>query len=307
MNEILTEEFFNSNIKFHSTNANKNKNNFIPNKLPIKNPVFPYIHVCAEIEMNASSSSTISPIPYILLLHTKSGSARITIDSQEYELKKNTLAIIPLDFTVIFQSVKTPYIQDAFFLSGDILRCLLSRVTVGADFIVRQDCSNYLELTISNMKQTFIDAPDNSDIITFKYFTDIIAELAFYKQIQQDDYKNVELPKHVKTLKLILESEYSDLHTLESLEERIGVNKYRLCHDFSKAMNISPIQYLNKMRIEKSKTLLEDTTLTIHEIGESVGIENPTHYINLFKKNCGMTPLQYRTTRTHAFINADKY
>ena len=305
MNEILTEEFFKRNIKFHSTNANKNKNNFIPNKLSIKNPVFPYIHACDEIEMNASSSSTISPIPYILLLYTKSGSARITIDSQEYELKKNTLAIIPLDFTVIFQSVKTPYIQDAFFLSGDILRYLLSRVTNGTDFIVRQDCSNYLELTISNMKHTFIDAPDNSDIITFKYFTDIIAELSFYKQMQQDDYKNVEFPKHIKTLKLILESEYSDVHTLESLEERIGINKYRLCHDFSKVMNISPIQYLNKIRIEKSKTLLEDTTLTIHEIGEAVGIENPTHYINLFKKNCGMTPLQYRTTRTHGFINAD--
>lgn len=305
MNEILTEEFFTRNIKFHSTNANKNKNNYIPNKSPVKNPVFPYIHACVEIEMNASSSYTLSPMPYLLLAHITNGTARLTVKSQDYELAKNTLAIIPLDYPVNLQSIKTPYVEDVFFLTGDILRYLSSRVTGRTDFLIHNNCSNYLELTISNMKQTFIDAPDNSDIITFKYFTDIIAELAFYKQMQQDDYKNVELPKHIKTLKLILESEYSDVHTLESLEERIGVNKYRLCHDFSKVMNISPIQYLNKIRIEKSKTLLEDTTLTIHEIGEAVGIENPTHYINLFKKNCGMTPLQYRTTRTHGFINAD--
>lgn len=305
MNELLNEEFFIENIKFHSTNIQKNRNNFIRNKNSIKNSAFPYIHACVEIEMNASSSCTIQPMPYILFAHVKNGAARLTVKSQDYELSKNTLAIIPLDYPVSFQSIKTPYVEDVFFFTGDVLKYLTTRVTGRRDFLIQNNCSNYLEQTINNMKQAFIDAYDNSDILVFKYFTDIIAEFAFYNQLASDNTMHAELPKHVKTLKLILESEYSDLHTLESLEERIGVNKYRLCHDFSKAMNISPIQYLNKLRIEKSKTLLTDTNLTIHEIGEAVGIENPTHYINLFKKNCGMTPLQYRTTRTHGFISAD--
>lgn len=42
------------------------------------------------------------------------------------------------------------------------------------------------------------------------------------------------------------------------------------------------------------KNLLESTNLRIHEVGSAVGIDNTTHFINLFKSLTGLTPQAYR-------------
>jgi len=53
------------------------------------------------------------------------------------------------------------------------------------------------------------------------------------------------------------------------------------------------------VRINEAKHMLRFTNLTIHEIGSAVGIDNTTHFINLFKKNAGITPLQFRQKHCH--------
>lgn len=55
-----------------------------------------------------------------------------------------------------------------------------------------------------------------------------------------------------------------------------------------------PLRYLNHKKIEKSKELLFGTNLTITEISTRLGIENVNHFIQLFKKETGATPLAYK-------------
>ena len=56
---------------------------------------------------------------------------------------------------------------------------------------------------------------------------------------------------------------------------------------------------LNRIRLKAARTLLRTTTLTIREVSAAVGIENTTHFINLFKKDAGITPLQFRQSSLH--------
>lgn len=55
-----------------------------------------------------------------------------------------------------------------------------------------------------------------------------------------------------------------------------------------------PAQYLNKRRIEVAKHLLITTDYRIHEVGSMVGIDNTNHFITLFRKYTGATPLEYK-------------
>lgn len=55
-----------------------------------------------------------------------------------------------------------------------------------------------------------------------------------------------------------------------------------------------PLQYLNEKRVDAAKELLLTTDYRIHEIGSIVGIDNTNHFIYLFKKFTGMTPLTFR-------------
>lgn len=59
----------------------------------------------------------------------------------------------------------------------------------------------------------------------------------------------------------------------------------------------SPLQYLHDLQIRTAKSLLENTNLSVSEIGERVGIENANYFTRLFRKQAGMTPGQYRSVR----------
>lgn len=54
--------------------------------------------------------------------------------------------------------------------------------------------------------------------------------------------------------------------------------------------------YLNELRLEKARELLEDERcfLQIKEIGHQVGLVNDSHFTRDFKKKYGLTPTEYR-------------
>lgn len=111
------------------------------------------------------------------------------------------------------------------------------------------------------------------------------------------DSEPVYIPNYLLEMKQLFDTHYEESYSLDDLEIRLGINKYRLCREFSNHFKQSPIQYLNQVRISNSKLLLQNTNLKIHEIGTKVGIENTNHFINLFKRQEGTTPLLYRETR----------
>lgn len=63
---------------------------------------------------------------------------------------------------------------------------------------------------------------------------------------------------------------------------------------FKEEMNISPISYLLKVRIERAKELLAETDHKVSDIALSVGFSNQQRFNEIFKKHVKTTPLQYR-------------
>jgi len=67
-----------------------------------------------------------------------------------------------------------------------------------------------------------------------------------------------------------------------------------LSQKFKKQYNITISQYILHKRIDKAKTLLTATTMTIYEIGESVGIGDTQYFNKQFRKVSGISPSLYR-------------
>ncbi|MCA0753547.1 AraC family transcriptional regulator [Paenibacillus sp. N4] len=81
------------------------------------------------------------------------------------------------------------------------------------------------------------------------------------------------------------------------MEQTLHFHFDYLARCLKKYTGMSPLQYLHYLQIKTAKSLLENTGLTVSEIGRQVGIENANYFIRLFRKQTGLTPGQYRTGR----------
>lgn len=113
--------------------------------------------------------------------------------------------------------------------------------------------------------------------------------------------RDTEIPKYLSDIKKELTENFSQLYSLDILEKKYQVNKYKIVKDFTHFLGISPMNYLTLQRMEKAKFILSTSNLKINEVGRIVGYDNTTHFINSFKKQTGLTPLNYRKTNSDIF------
>lgn len=94
-----------------------------------------------------------------------------------------------------------------------------------------------------------------------------------------------------------LQQELTRPFDAKHMEQTLHFHFDYLARCLKKYTGLSPLQYLHDLQINKAKSLLENTGLSVYEIGEQVGIENVNYFIRLFKTQTGVTPGKYRTTR----------
>ncbi|AFJ64314.1 Methylphosphotriester-DNA alkyltransferase [Bacillus velezensis YAU B9601-Y2] len=93
-----------------------------------------------------------------------------------------------------------------------------------------------------------------------------------------------------------IERHYHESLTLSVLAEMCHGSPYHLQRTFKKIRGMSPIAYIQKIRLSKAEHLLKHTDMTVMEIALTVGIPNTAHFATLFKKRTGSSPTEYRKT-----------
>ncbi|QTH43645.1 helix-turn-helix domain-containing protein [Cohnella sp. LGH] len=84
------------------------------------------------------------------------------------------------------------------------------------------------------------------------------------------------------------------LENWSRLSNTFNVSTAYLGQLFKKTTGDMFSNYLNRIRIEKSKELLAQTTLKSNQISTMIGFTNVTYFSNIFKKFVGVYPIEYR-------------
>lgn len=93
-----------------------------------------------------------------------------------------------------------------------------------------------------------------------------------------------------------IESNYPNKLTLRELAQQFGLSESHLSKLFKKYKDESPIDYLLKVRIEKSKRLIEENpSFMFKDIAELVGFTDQYYYSRVFRNHTGCTPSEYRS------------
>ena len=103
--------------------------------------------------------------------------------------------------------------------------------------------------------------------------------------------------QRIKDVLSFIHQNYSNKITLQDIADAVFVSKGECCRFFKKSLKMSPYDYLINYRINESMKLLKNSSLSILDISENVGFNNVSHYIQIFKKKTGQTPLEYRNSQ----------
>lgn len=82
--------------------------------------------------------------------------------------------------------------------------------------------------------------------------------------------------------------------TVEALAENLGISKGYASSCFKKHMGTTIMKYAKKIKVERAKTLLLDSTTSILEITLLLGFYDQSHFTKAFKELVGITPTEFR-------------
>jgi len=120
----------------------------------------------------------------------------------------------------------------------------------------------------------------------------------FLHEIAVDFRKLSDTPSQiVYEAEKILQRDYAESLTLQSVAMAVHVTPVWLSKLFKKEKRKTFLEYLTEIRIEKAKEMLGDIKYKVYQISFQVGYKDPVHFSKLFKKQVGCTPKEYRRQR----------
>jgi transcriptional regulator GlxA family with amidase domain len=96
-----------------------------------------------------------------------------------------------------------------------------------------------------------------------------------------------------------IEENFRRSNPVSEMIERSGLNPRTFARRFRSATGYQPIEYVQGIRIENAKQMLESDAASVETISNSVGYDDPTSFRRVFKRKVGLTPARYRKKFSH--------
>jgi two-component system response regulator YesN len=229
---------------------------------------------------------------YILHIKTMGGELSET-ESYPIEKERELLSLISLGDKAGAQKVLNEILGRLFFVSGGDFRIIKARILELIVLLSRAaleggaDVEQIFGLNYKYLSQ--IHDFETVDDLTYwlsgvlNRFTDCVFNLADVKHIDVI-YKAIDYIKR----------NYMKKITLEDVANHVQLSTSYFCSIFKAEMKCSFNTYLNKIRIEMSKKLLEDHTIPLVDVAYLVGYEDQSYFSKVFKSRTGISPGKFR-------------
>lgn len=141
-------------------------------------------------------------------------------------------------------------------------------------FIIEKYYGREIAIKCSKVSEIDIDRFDQSHFMIFngqkQHSDEAIMEAQFY-----------------------IEKHYEQKLNIEEIAERVNINVRNFLRRFKKATANTPLEYIQRVKVEAAKKRLESTTETISEVMYAIGYIDEKAFRNTFRKHTGLSPKDY--------------
>lgn len=263
-------------------------------------------HFHADVAM-ASFSYTrpglrVQSLPeFYRLWYIKEGQGVLYMNGHRYEVQTGQLYLLPPGSQIVFGSETLPAIGIYWCHFRASMGDMQLFELLQLPFCVKPVHGDHIIDCFESLIHAFHSTSLSSDLRVKAGMLEVIAYYLDYCGQQEEIMQRID---SLEVIDRVLE--YIDEH----LDGNIGVDelaKLAFLHPnyfisfFKSAVGFSPIQYVNRRRLEEARRLLEQTDRAVNEVAGQVGLQN--HYLSrLFKQHIGLSPTQYRRVHRESHL-----
>lgn len=233
--------------------------------------------------------------PYYYLLFVLDGQGTFHQNNRTFPLRPNDLfCLFPQVPHEYYTEPKQPLHKMILAFDGRLALQLLERIGFTPD---TPHISGAMTPELVQLMWDFIDlvsAPDrrNTDLARLSLFQQIFDRLSAHAPAAPSEAGAASswMQKGLEYIQI----HYAESITVERVAEYAGVDRTHFSKQFSKTIGLSPMQYIQQLKMNEAKLLLEQTAYTLTEIAQSVGYPDLFSFSKAFKKKVGMPPNSYR-------------
>jgi len=100
--------------------------------------------------------------------------------------------------------------------------------------------------------------------------------------------------ERVQEAERYIQTNFRETLTSEAIASHVAMSPRTLLRRFKAATGRLPGAYLQAVRVETAKAILESDDAPIQQVASAVGYDDAAHFRELFKRSTGMTPAEYR-------------
>jgi AraC family transcriptional regulator len=219
------------------------------------------------------------------------------------ETKKNKTRCLP--GTVVFHNVCEEHSNSGFsgysrIINLEIQNKWLEGHDISPNELEGNIKSNTIDIQccMNRVAEEYLNTDDASQLEIESSVMKILANILSIGSI----YSNG-IPKWVKVTKELLHENNTGSLNLKFISETSGVHPVHISRDFPRYFNASFSDYIRKVRIGKARAMLADDSMPLSAIAVDCGFSDQSHFIRVFRKFTGVTPLEYRRL-IYTFVNA---
>ena len=112
-----------------------------------------------------------------------------------------------------------------------------------------------------------------------------------YKGEERGEYQYI---RYVYQAIGIMEKNFNRALHIDEMADTIGLSRDYFSRLFKSLTGLSPMEYLKNVRLAKAAELLQDPQITISQVAEKVGIDDPSYFTRQFRQALGISPSQYQ-------------
>lgn len=230
------------------------------------------------------------------IIYSTKGEGLLIVDGITYTITPGTVFYLPAHYKHEYYTIgdvwDTHWVSFHGFAVADTLKAL--RID-SFEVIYTKDITE-----LDNHFKKLYNMSKNGEVYKGYYLSTLLYDflMQFYRMVK--DKKSVASIASNETMNNMInyiDHNYNTTITLKNLCDIVNVTPQHLCRLSHKYLNMRPMEYISRIRLQEAKAKLLYSDLTVNEIARHVGFNNCNYFCQIFKRYELMTPLEFRNTK----------